>query len=140
MCRCTAAGWARERARKAQRDAICDAAVARLPQVETNTDLDLPPSLHESVRAVQQLSSGKASRSDEIPAEIYRHGDHQTIGRLTELFQEIWRQGEVPQDLKNATIVHLYKRKGNRQICDNNRGNFLLNFAGKSSLAFFSTV
>ncbi|BHF78433.1 hypothetical protein SprV_0602154600 [Sparganum proliferum] len=38
---------------------ISDAAIARLPQVETNLDLDLPPSLHETVRAVQQLSSGK---------------------------------------------------------------------------------
>ncbi|BHF63659.1 hypothetical protein SprV_0200665300 [Sparganum proliferum] len=31
---------------------ISDAAIDRLPQVETNTDLDLPPSLQETVRAV----------------------------------------------------------------------------------------
>ncbi|BHF69026.1 hypothetical protein SprV_0301206700 [Sparganum proliferum] len=31
---------------------ISDAAIARLPQVETNTDLDLLPSLHETTRAV----------------------------------------------------------------------------------------
>ncbi|VDL94105.1 unnamed protein product [Schistocephalus solidus] len=29
------------------------------------------------------------------------------------------------------TIVHLYKRKGNRQLCDNHRGISLLNIAGK---------
>ncbi|BHF81836.1 hypothetical protein SprV_0802497000 [Sparganum proliferum] len=40
--------------------AISDAAIDRLPQVETNADLDLPPSLQETIRAVQQLSSGKA--------------------------------------------------------------------------------
>nr|VZI35291.1 unnamed protein product [Spirometra erinaceieuropaei] len=39
---------------------ISDASIARLPQVETNVDLDLPPSLQETIRAVQQLSSGKA--------------------------------------------------------------------------------
>nr|VZI45390.1 unnamed protein product [Spirometra erinaceieuropaei] len=50
---------------------------------------------------------------------------------LTALFQEMWRQGEVPQDFKDATIVHLYKRKGNRQVCDNHRGISLLNIAGK---------
>nr|VZI22623.1 unnamed protein product [Spirometra erinaceieuropaei] len=49
---------------------ISDAAPARMPQMETNADLDLPPSLHETIRAVQQLSSGKASGSDAIPAEI----------------------------------------------------------------------
>ncbi|BHF72901.1 hypothetical protein SprV_0401597200 [Sparganum proliferum] len=41
---------------------ISDAAIARLPQVETNVDLDLPPSLQETIRAVQQLSSGKTPR------------------------------------------------------------------------------
>nr|VZI21162.1 unnamed protein product [Spirometra erinaceieuropaei] len=43
----------------------------------------------------------------------------------------MWRQGEVPQDSKDAIIVHFYKRKGNRQICDNYRGLSLLNIAGK---------
>nr|VZI44893.1 unnamed protein product [Spirometra erinaceieuropaei] len=51
-----------------------DAAIARLPQVETNADLDLSPSLHETMRAVQRLPCGKASRSNAIPTEIYKHG------------------------------------------------------------------
>nr|VZI07399.1 unnamed protein product [Spirometra erinaceieuropaei] len=110
---------------------ISDAAIERLPQVETNVDLDLPPSLQEAIRAVQQLSSWKAPGSDAIPAEVYKHGGPQLMDRLTALFQEMWRQGEVPQDFKDATIVHLYKRKGNRQVCDNHRGISLLNIAGK---------
>nr|VZI53002.1 unnamed protein product [Spirometra erinaceieuropaei] len=48
--------------------AISDAAIERLPQVETNADLDLPTSLQETIRAVQQLPSGKAPGSDAIPA------------------------------------------------------------------------
>nr|VZI13343.1 unnamed protein product [Spirometra erinaceieuropaei] len=111
--------------------AISDAAIARLPQVETSADLDLPPSLQETIRAVQQLSSGKAPGSDAIPAKVYKHGGPQLMDHLTALFQEMWRQGEVPQDFKDATIVHLYKRKGNRQVCDNHRGISLLNIAGK---------
>ncbi|BHF83235.1 hypothetical protein SprV_0802637700 [Sparganum proliferum] len=92
--------------------AISDAAIDRLPQVETNADLDLPPSLQETIRAVQQLSSGKAPGSDAIPAEVYKHGGPQLMDHLTALFQEMWRQG-------------------NRQICDNHRGISLLNIAGK---------
>nr|VZI10234.1 unnamed protein product [Spirometra erinaceieuropaei] len=110
---------------------ISDAAIERLPQVETNVDLDLPPSLQETIRAVQQLSSGKAPGSDAIPAEVYKHGGPQLMDHLTALFQEMWRQGEVPKDFKDATIMHLYKRKGNRQVCDNHRGITLLNIAGK---------
>nr|VZI39729.1 unnamed protein product [Spirometra erinaceieuropaei] len=110
---------------------ISDAAIERLPQVETNVDLDHPPSLQETIRAVQQLSSGKAPGSDAIPAEVYKYGGPQLMDHLTALFQEMWCQGEIPQDFKDATIVHLYKRKGNRQICDNHRGIFLLNIAGK---------
>nr|VZI38417.1 unnamed protein product [Spirometra erinaceieuropaei] len=32
---------------------LSDAAIARLPQVGTNADLDLPPSLHETIKTVQ---------------------------------------------------------------------------------------
>ncbi|BHF61921.1 hypothetical protein SprV_0100490100 [Sparganum proliferum] len=111
--------------------AISDGAIERLPQVETNVDLDLPPSLQETIRAVQQLCSWKAPGSDAIPAEVYKHGGPQLMDHLTALFQEMWRQGEVPQDFKDATIVNLYERKGNRQVCDNHRYISLLNIAGK---------
>ncbi|VDL90802.1 unnamed protein product [Schistocephalus solidus] len=40
--------------------AISDAAIDRLPKVGTKNDLDLQPSLPETIRAVQQISSGKA--------------------------------------------------------------------------------
>ncbi|VDM03957.1 unnamed protein product [Schistocephalus solidus] len=33
----------------------------------------------------------------------------------------MWHEEQVSQDLKDATIVHFYKRKGNRQICNNHR-------------------
>ncbi|BHF68406.1 hypothetical protein SprV_0301144000 [Sparganum proliferum] len=50
---------------------ISDAVIAYLPQVETNVDLVLPPSLKKTIGAVQQLSSGKAPGSDAMPAEIF---------------------------------------------------------------------
>ncbi|BHF69145.1 hypothetical protein SprV_0301218700 [Sparganum proliferum] len=71
---------------------ISDAAIARLPQVETNVNLVPLPSLHETIRAVQQLSSGKALGSDGIPDEIDKHGGPQIMDHLTVLFQEMWRQ------------------------------------------------
>jgi hypothetical protein len=41
-----------------------------------------------------------------------------------------WDQGKVPQDFNDASIIHLYKRKGNRQACDNHCGIFPLSIAG----------
>ncbi|VDL91858.1 unnamed protein product [Schistocephalus solidus] len=50
---------------------------------------------------------------------------------ITTLFVEVCRQGQFPQESKDATIVHLDKRQGNRQLCDNHRGISLLNVIGK---------
>jgi len=43
----------------------------------------------------------------------------------------MWQQETIPQEFKDASIIHLYKRKGNRQDCDNHRGISLLSIAGK---------
>jgi hypothetical protein len=111
--------------------AINEEAIARLPQVEINNDLDNPPTEDEVSKAIKQLSCGKAPGSDAIPAEVYKAGGPAMLQNLTMLFQAIWRAGEVPQQWKDASIVHIYKRKGDRQQCDNHRGISLLSIAGK---------
>ncbi|VDL95998.1 unnamed protein product [Schistocephalus solidus] len=39
---------------------------------------------------------------------------------------------KVLQNFEDATIVHLYKKKENRQLCDNHRGILLRNITGKT--------
>uniref|UniRef100_A0A2C9LA87 Reverse transcriptase domain-containing protein n=1 Tax=Biomphalaria glabrata TaxID=6526 RepID=A0A2C9LA87_BIOGL len=51
--------------------------------------------------------------------------------QLTEIYQIMWEQKKLPQEFKDTSIIHLYKRKGNRQLCDNHRGISLLCIAGK---------
>ena len=34
----------------------------------------------------------------------------------------MWRKQAIPQEFKVASIIHLYKRKRNPQVCDNHRG------------------
>ena len=110
---------------------INEEAINKLPQVDINHTLDNLPVLSEVEKAIQQLSSGKAPGTDAIPAEVYKHAGPQMRAKLAQLFQTLWTQGAVPQDFKDASIVHLYKRKGNRQACDNHRGISLLCIAGK---------
>ena len=43
----------------------------------------------------------------------------------------MWSKEAIPQEFKDATIIHLFKRKGNPQVCDNHRGISLLSIAGK---------
>ena len=43
----------------------------------------------------------------------------------------MWNQEQLPQEFRDATIVHIYKHKGNRQCCDNHRRISLLSITGK---------
>ena len=43
----------------------------------------------------------------------------------------MWRKEAIPQEFKDATIIHLFKRRGNPQVCDSHRGISLLSIAGK---------
>ena len=110
---------------------INDNAVNRLPQVDCNVLLDEFLTVTETTKAIQHLSSGKAPGSDAIPVEIYKAGGQPRAEKLTELFHCIWKKAAIPQEFKDVSIIHLYKRKGNAQVCDNHRGISLLSIAGK---------
>ena len=110
---------------------ISDEAINRLPQVECNPLLDEFPTISETVKAIKLLSFGKAPGSDATPAKIYKAGCPPVAKKLTKLFHIIWRKEVIPQEFKDATIIHLFKRKGNPHVCDNHRGISLLSIAGK---------
>ena len=43
----------------------------------------------------------------------------------------MWRKEAIPQEFKAASIIHLFKRKRNPQLCDNHRDISLVSIAGK---------
>ena len=102
-------------------------AINTLPQVEYNLLLDEFPTIAETVKAIKLLSSGKAPGSDAIPAEIYKAGGTPVAKKMTELFHIMLRKEAIPQEFKDASIIHLFKPKGNPQLCDNHRGIFIVN-------------
>ena len=93
--------------------------------------LDGCPTVTETQKAIDQLQTGKAPGADSIPPEINKMGGLALVEHLTGIFQSFWRKGELPQDLKDANIMHLYKNKGDKSVCDNRRGISLPSIAGK---------
>ena len=83
------------------------------------------------MKAIIRLSSGKAPGSDEISAEIYKVRGTPVAKKMTELFHIMWRKEAIPQEFNDASIIHLFKRKRNPQLCGNHCGISLLSIAGK---------
>ena len=110
---------------------VIDSAIYKLPQIEYNVLLREFSTVTETLKAIQHLSSGKAPVADAIPVEIYNSDGLTMAEKLTELVQCTRRKETYTRESNNASIIHLYKRKGSPQVCNNHRGISLLSIAGK---------
>ena len=61
--------------------------------------------------------------------EVYKVGNNTLRDKLFALICRIWHEERLPADLRDATIVTLFK-KGNRSDCGNYHGISLLSTAG----------
>ena len=111
--------------------AINSEAISEIPARTVNNQLDDLPTEQEVTKAIDELQSGKAAGPDGIPPEVFKAGGPTLVKKLTEFLCLCWDDGSLPQDLKDARIVHLYKGKGDKSSCDNYRGISLLSIAGK---------
>ena len=114
-----------------QQSSIDQATFDNLPQMQTQNSLAAAPRVDEILSVIKTLSAGKAPGSDGIPAEILKAGGGVLAQHLSNLFNLIWTQEVIPRELRDATIVRIYKRKGSRSQCDNYRGISLLSVPGK---------
>ena len=103
---------------------------AKIPQVDVKLELDDPPTREEIKKATMQLKVGKSPGIDGIP-EVFQHGGEAVLDKLQDLFTNCWEKRILPQDLRDAVIVSLYKNKGEKPDCSNYRGISLLSIAGK---------
>ena len=63
---------------------VNEKAIDRPPQIEYNVLFDEFPTVMETRKAVQQLSSGKAPCADAIPGEVYKAGGLPMAEKLTD--------------------------------------------------------
>lgn len=110
---------------------VNEEALRQIPQRPTVYELDQPPTKDELQKAINQMNSGKAPGKDGIPAEVYKALGITALEVFHDILLTIWDTEAMPAELRDATIVTLYKNKGSKSDCGNYRGISLLSIAGK---------
>lgn len=115
----------------ARETVVTEAALNTIDDMPVMEELDQVPTLQELSKAIDMLPSGKAPGSDGIPPDVIKSGKSALLQPLYDLLCLCWKEGAVPQDMRDASIVTLYKNKGDRSDCNNYRGISLLSIVGK---------
>lgn len=79
-------------------------------------ELDAQPTVEELSEAIDDLAAGKAPGSDGIPLDLIKHCETAFLTPLHEVLCQCRQEGAVPQDMRNAKIITLYKNKGEKVI------------------------
>ena len=71
--------------------------------------------------------------NDGVPSEVIKASMNTALlYHLHELLLQCWEEGTVPQDMRDANVITLYKNKGERGDCNNFRGISILSITGKA--------
>ena len=95
------------------------------------SELDTIPSIEEISAAANNLKNNRAPGPDGIPAEIFKYGGNLLLRRLHSFIRNAGASNILPTQWKDANIIMIYKKKGDRAICGKRRGISLLSVAGK---------
>ncbi|VDP24192.1 unnamed protein product [Heligmosomoides polygyrus] len=95
----------------------------REAQEEQPTERPILPWTQEEVRkAIGKWKLGKAAGPDGVPVEAWKVLGDLGINWLTQFLNRITREGMMPDDWRNSTIVPIFKQKGDASECSNYRG------------------
>ena len=123
-------GWQMERWVKHYSNLYCrentvtPSALGAIKCMPIMEELDVEPTMDELGKVIDCLAAG----SDNIPPDLIKHCKTTLLHPLHKVLCQCWREGAVPQDMRDAKIVTLYKNKGERS---NYRGTSLLSIIGK---------
>ena len=113
-----------------QRSVFDNTVLDEISQWDEATHMSQPPFVAEVRCTIQQMSYGKSPSVDSIPSEM--RSTSMAVNNCFNVSRSCvngWDQEAVPQDFKDARIVHI-QVKG-KPCCDNHRGISLLSIAGK---------
>lgn len=95
----------RDRQREARRE-IRDRKTARV----TSECMDTPLTLHELQVALRQLKTQKSPGPDGITNEMLTHLGNTAMCKLLYIYNYSWKQGQLPQIWKEATMIPVHKK------------------------------
>ena len=104
--------------------------VDRMPSCEVHSDLDDPPVEEEFAKALSKVKLRKAGGTSRISPEMIVAGGPVLHRVLLNLFRQVWGEGCVFDEWRDALVVPVPKR-GDLNVCDNWRGISLLDVVGK---------
>ena len=108
-----------------------ESSLAKIPQADVKLELGYPPTREEIEKTTTQLkvSSHLALIAFQL---AYQYGGDVVLDKPNDLFTNCWEKWTLPEDLRNAAAVSLYKNKGEKfRLFKLYRGITLLAIAGK---------
>ena len=89
-----------------------------------------PPLIEEVRRAISKLKNDKSPGTDEITAELIKHGGQDLVNFYHKLCNKIWTDKTWPDDWLHSEFVPIPK-KGDTQLCSKKRLSLLSATAAK---------
>ena len=83
----------------------------------------------EMTEALRSMANETAVGPDSLPVELLKLDDPDILEHFHSILLAVWREGEVPQQWKDATDEVLHKTKDSSN-CGNNRGITLVPHTG----------
>ena len=105
-------------------------ATEKIPPTTTNQGSE-PISEKEINKVIKKLKRKKSVGPDEIPNEIFIEGNKSVRNTLLKTYNRIHSTEEIPPCWLKGEIIRLYKGKGKKGKCSNERGITLASNIGK---------
>ena len=103
----------------ATQNEVSRSALDSIPDMPIMEELDVLRTIEELDKAINTFANRKAPGADGVPPETLKTGKPVLMQHLYELLCLCWEKGYVPQDMRDAIIVTLYKNKGDCSNCNN---------------------
>ena len=98
-----------------------------------NKNHTAPPNITEEElnKTIKMLKKNKATGPDQIPNEIFTNANRETKAIYTQTINQILHTSNIPKQWLEGEITRLYKGKGKKGKCSNERGITLASNFGK---------
>ena len=90
-------------------------------QTETNYKPEIA-TIKELTKTIKQMKNNKATGPDKIPNEIFTNADPNVKDIYLQIINKIIQTHKIPTEWQTGDIIRLYKGKGTKRKCSNERG------------------